>query len=146
MKLQTLIRVHSNGCHLSSLRTLTQLWNKMCATSVNVLLMLPFKLSCLHFPWSPAHFHSFSSFLSFSFSLVSHFIPNFPSHLLASHSALPPNSSSSLPTAVEGWLLRTSHKDRDMSLPLFIGMHFSRLYLISFTEHLTLERFLIKTG
>lgn len=32
-----------------------------------------------------------------------------------------------------------------MSLPLFIGISFSRLYPISFTAHLTLERFLIKT-
>lgn len=31
-----------------------------------------------------------------------------------------------------------------MSLPLFIGISFPRLYPISFTAHLTLERFLIK--
>ena len=47
----------------------------------------------------PAHqltFTLFPPFFPFLSTLVSHFIPNFPLHLLASHSALPPNSSPSL--------------------------------------------------
>lgn len=79
----------------------------------------------------------FPPFFPFLSTLVSHFIPNFPLHLLASHSALPPNSSPSLPLAAEAQLLRTSHKDRDVSS--FIYWHlFSKvvphqLYSTSYT-------------
>ena len=95
IKLQTLILVHSSACHLSSHQMLRQLWNKMSASSVNVLLMLLFKLLIL------LTFHLLTSSLSLFFLLsssffqpVSYFIPNSSLHLSASHSALSPQVTS----------------------------------------------------
>lgn len=98
IKSWTLILVHSSACHLSSHQTVTAVEQNVCCFCqcfVNATFQM------IYFAYiAPAHqltFTLFPPFFPFLSTLVSHFIPNFPLHLLASHSALPPNSSPSLP-------------------------------------------------
>lgn len=140
---QTLALVHSSACHLSSRQMLT-------AVEPRSVLLLPIFVNSTfevtYFAYILSAYQLAFTFSSFLPTLAFHFIPEFPLHLLASCSApaplfisLPLHLSLPLKPSCSEHPTRT-----EMSLPLFIGISFPRLYPISFTAHLTLERFLIK--